>query len=447
MPELTLEEAPRKVRDLYQKAFAAYERNNLDYAMDLFTSLLELEPNLLQARKYLRAANVKATGGKKSGGLSGMGTVMKIKSAIKKDPREALQLAEKLLRTAPFSKSFLNTYEEAARAAGNLEAAIISYEAAHETYSTEIEFLRKLASLYMDAEQTAKGRSVYETILRMNPKDQTAIKHLKDASALDTMQSGGWTGASSYRDVMKDKKGAELLEQEGRSSKTGEASSGLLAETESKVKREPENMNYRRALAELYIKSSRFADAIQLLQEGMEISGNVDPQIELMIGEAQEKVLESELQVLQDAGDPAAADKEMELEQYRMDAAASRVERYPNDLSYKFNYGRQLYKHDFFNEAAQQFQLSQRSPQKRIESLYYLGLCFKAKGQMDIAIDQLAKAVAELPTMDNQKKDILYDLGSMYEEAGNADEAKNAYKAIYSVDIGYKDVDRKIEGS
>ena len=50
MPELTLEEAPRKVRDLYQKAFAAYERNNLDYAMDLFTSLLELEPNLLQAR-------------------------------------------------------------------------------------------------------------------------------------------------------------------------------------------------------------------------------------------------------------------------------------------------------------------------------------------------------------------------------------------------------------
>lgn len=447
MPVLTLEEAPRKVRDMYRKAFAAYERNNLDYAIDLFTGLLELEPNLLQARKYLRAANVKVTGGKKSGGLAGMGTVMKVKSTIKKDPRAALQLGEKLLRKAPFNQSFLDTYEEAARAAGNLEAAIISYEAARETYSKDIPFLRKLASLYMDAEHTALGREIYETILRMNPKDQTAIKHLKDAAALDTMQSGGWAGATSYRDVIKDKKEAVLLEQEGRSSKSGEASTDLLTDTESKVAREPENMNYRRALAELYIKSSRFTDAIEVLEKGMEISGNIDPQIELMIAQSKEKILESEVQALQEAGDPAAADKETELEQYRMDTAAERVQRYPNDLAYKFDYGKILFKHDFFNEAAQQFQLSQRSPQRRIDSLYYLGLCFKAKGQMDIAIEQLAKAVAELPTMDNQKKAILYDLGSLYEEAGNAEEAKNAYKAIYSVDIGYKDVDKKIEGS
>lgn len=447
MPVLTLEEAPRKVRDLYQKAFAAYERNNLDYAMDLFSTLLELEPDLLQARKCLRAANIKATGGKKTGGLSGMGTVMKIKSVIKKDPRAALQLGEKLLRMAPFNKGFLEAYEESARAAKNLEAAIISYEAAQDAYATDVAFLRKLALLYMDSGKTAEGREIYETIVRMNPKDQTAIKQLKDAAALDTMQSGGWTGATSYRDVMKDKKEAVLLEQEGRSSKSGEASTDLLAETELKVKREPDNMNYRRALADLYIKSARFSDGIDVLQKGMEISGSVDPQIELMISEAKEKMLASEAKALRDAADPAAEEKEIELEQYRMDTAADRVARYPNDLSYKFNYGKLLYKHNFYNEAAQQFQLSQRSPQKRIESLYYLGLCFKAKGQMDIAIEQLSKAVAELPTMDKQKKDILYDLGAMYEESGNVQEAKSAYKAIYSVDIGYKDVDKKIEGS
>ena len=450
MPEMTLEEAPRKIRDMYNKAFAAFERNNLDYAMDQLTVLLELEPNLLQARKLLRKGNVLAMAGKKGSmaGLSGMGTMMKLKGSIKKDPIAALQLGEKLIRSAPFNKGFLDAYEEAARAAENLDAAIISYEAAREEYSTDVDFLRKLAKLYMDAGASSQGREVYEAILRTNPKDQTAIKNLKDAAAVDTMQSGGWVGAKSYRDVMKDKKEAVLLEQQNRAGTTGGASSDLVSDTEAKVTREPENMNYRRALAELYMKGSEYVKAITTLEEATQITGNVDPQIEMMISTAKERLLEEEMTGLRDAGDTAAADeKELELEQYRMDEAAGRVENYPNDLGYKFDYGKLLFKHEFLNEAAKQFQLSQRSPQRRIESLYYLGLCFKGKGQVDIAIEQLAKAVSELPTMDNMKKDILYELGSMHEGAGDAEEAKKAYKAIYSVDIGYKDVDKKIEGA
>ena len=34
----------------------------------------------------------------------------------------------------------------------------------------------------------------------------------KDAAAIDTMQSGGWEGAGTYRDVMKDEKEAALFE-------------------------------------------------------------------------------------------------------------------------------------------------------------------------------------------------------------------------------------------
>lgn len=453
MAEVKLEDVPRKVRDLYNRAFAAYERENLDYAMDMFLSVLDLEPGLLSARKYLRASSVKEfrqKGNALSAAMApiqGLGKMMKLKSSLKKNPVEALKQGELLLRSSPFNKSFLEAYEEAARAADLLEAAILSFEVAKDEFQKDRDFLRRLGKLYMDAGDTAKGRAVYEQIVQMDPKDQDAIKELKDAAAVDTMQSGGWVGAKSYRDVMKDKDEATLLEQENRAVKSGDSSDNLIENAKAKIQREPENINYRRSLADLYIKNENYQAAIQELEEALKISGNADPQIERAISDARVAELENEVEALKEAGDPAAEEKETELEQFRIDQAGDRVQRYPNDLGFKFEYGKLLFKHEFLNEAAQQFQQSQRSPQRRIESLYYLGRCFAGKGQMDIAIEQLKKAVSELPSMDKLKKQILYDLGEMHEKAGQADEAKQAFKEIYSVDIGYRDVAAKIEGS
>jgi hypothetical protein len=47
--------------------------------------------------------------------------------------------------------------------------------------------------------------------------------------------------------------------------------------------------------------------------------------------------------------------------------------------------------------------------------------------------------------MDTTKKDVIYELGLLYEAMGNVEEAKNHFKQIYSVDIAYKDVAQKIE--
>ena len=43
MAEITLEEAPRKAREHFDKGFVAFERGNLDYAMDMFESALEAD--------------------------------------------------------------------------------------------------------------------------------------------------------------------------------------------------------------------------------------------------------------------------------------------------------------------------------------------------------------------------------------------------------------------
>lgn len=453
MAEVKLEDVPRKVRDLYNKAFAAYERGNWDYAMDMFMTSLELEPGLLKARTMLRAASFKKTQAQSGiasslAGLQGMGTLLKLKATLNKNPGNALQLAEKLLRIAPLNKTFLLAYEEAARAADQPEAAIISFEAARDRFSGDLDFLQHLGKLYMDTENTSKGREVYEQIVNMNPKDQHALKQLKDAAALDTMQTGGWVGAKSYRDVIKDKKEATLLEQENRAVQAGDSAESLIKNTLAKIQREPDNLNFRRALADLYMKQHHYAEAIAALEEAKTLSGNADPQIERTISTAREKQMEQTVKSLREKGQNEEADaKALELEQFRVDEAAARVKQYPNDLLYKFEYGQILFQHDFFNEAAQQFQQSQRNPQKRVESLFYLGRCFRAKGQIDIAVEQLQTAVSELPSMDTLKKEILYELGVMYEQSNRTEEARKVFKTIYSVDIGYRDVASRVEGS
>jgi hypothetical protein len=59
MAEVSLDDAPRKAHDLFDKGFSALERGNLDYSMDMLMSALDIEPRLLQARKFLRAAAVR----------------------------------------------------------------------------------------------------------------------------------------------------------------------------------------------------------------------------------------------------------------------------------------------------------------------------------------------------------------------------------------------------
>ena len=51
MAEVELEQAPRKARDHFDKGFAALERGNFDYAMDMFGLALELCPQLTRARR------------------------------------------------------------------------------------------------------------------------------------------------------------------------------------------------------------------------------------------------------------------------------------------------------------------------------------------------------------------------------------------------------------
>ena len=451
MPEVQIEDAPRKARDLFEKGFGAMERGNLDYAMDMFMTVLELEPRLLKVRKFLRAAQIKKRGKGNAfthslATVKGVGLMLNAKSKLAKKPLEAVTAAEKLLRIDPLNMAFLNILGEAAVAAEMPEVAVQALELAREHSPRNAELVDRLGRIYLDVGETLKARECFELLVVLRPKDQKAIKALKDSAALDTMKSGGWSAAGSYRDIMKDQKEATILEQQARV-KTGGSVESLIEDTLAKINAEPENINYQRTLGDLYARANRFDEALEVLSGALARAGGSDPDVDRAIANTRTKDYDHRLAELRQSGqDAEAAAVEAERETFVFTNAQDRVKKYPTDLQFKHDLGVLLYERGEVNEAVQLFQASQRSPQVRTDALFYMGQCFAQKKQYDIAAEQFQKAVEDLTKMDDTKKKILYELGRVYETMDQADKAKTYYKEIYSADIGFKDVAQKIEG-
>ncbi len=458
MAEVTLEQVPQKVRDLFNRGFTAIERGNVDYAIDMLTACLGMEPLFHQARRYLRAAEIKRF--RTRGGnafthlistITGFPTVATAQAMINAGkPMQAIHAIEKVLSKDPLNLSYIKVLAKAAEAAGEPDIAIQTLAMVREHQPHDTFVLNLLGRLYMKTEQPRLARECFETLCELKPNDTAALKALKDAMATDSMTTDGWAKAAAsgkgFRTMIRDEKEATILEQENKAVKGQQDVESLIAENLARVQREPGNINYRRALAQLYAGSARFDQAILTLQEALAVANGRDPQIEQAVSHVRLQAFEHDIKRLRESGMTAAVEeKEKERDQFLFNDVQDRATRYPNDLQIKYEYGLLLFQQNRINEAVQQFQAAQRNAQRRISSLYYIGLCFKAKQQYDMAIEQLNKALEELPVMDDQKKAVLYELGQILESTNRLPEAIDHYKQIYQIDIGYRDVAAKVE--
>ncbi len=458
MAEATLEQVPQKVRELFNRGFAAMERGNLDYAMDMFTASLQLEPLFHQARRYLRAAEVKQF--KSRGGnalthlmasVTGLPTILKAQAMLNAGkPMQAIAAIEKVLRKDPLNPSYIKILGKAAETAGEHEIAIQTMVLALEHNPHDTFILNWLGQLYMKTEQPRLARQCFETLCELKPNDTFALKALKDAMAIDSITTDGWAKAAAsgkgFREMIRDEKEADILEKENKAVKGQSDIEILIAENKGRIQREPGNINYRRALAQLYSSNQRYEDAIRTLQDALAVAGGREPQLDQAISTVRLQAFDHEIKRLKESGMTAAAEaKQQERDQFLFNDVQDRVSRYPNDLQVKYEYGVLLFQQQRTNEAIQQFQAAQRNAQRRVSSLFYIGLCFKAKQQYDMALEQLEKAASELPVMDDQKKEVVYELGQVLESSGRMKEAIDYYKQIYQIDIGYRDVAAKVE--
>ena len=459
MAEKTADHVNPRARDFHNKAIAALERNNLDYAIEMFQQALAMEPNFIQARKFLRAAQMKRA--ESAGRFGRMMTaaktaplLTKAKMAVSKNPTEAMVLAEQILSEDPKNGQALTLLAEAAEAAKFPETAVQTLEHYTKLSSRDTKVLHWLARLYGGIERWDMAREIYERLIQINPNDFDAQKGIKDSTAHGAMQTGGWEEAGSYRDVIKDKEEAVALEQKARVVRAEDMIENLIKENLAKLNQEPGSPVIRRELGRLYTQKGDFETALNYLEKLFAEEAGADPTLEKEIADIKAKRITAKIteKKQQLASNPAnavviqneIAALEHEHDQLQLVEAERLAERYPNDLMYRFDLGVLYMKTGNIDGAIPQLQKAVGQPQRRIASLNYLGQCFQQLAMHDLAIDQYAKAIEEIPMMDGLKKEIVYNLASAYEAIGEHEKAVAEYKKIAAVDFGFRDVREKI---
>ncbi|MBA4387768.1 MAG: hypothetical protein C0404_07295 [Verrucomicrobia bacterium] len=449
--EINVEKASQRAKDLYNKGSLALERGNFDFAIEVLYSAVEMEPGLVPARKLLRIAEIRKFRQKKSGWLSSMTSsasslpgYLKTQALFKSNKaEEALVASEALMKVEPLNVRYVKMFVESAVSVGMPNAALQTLELVREFHPNDIYILSCMGTLYQKIGRTKSAKECIEKLCEISPNDPEVNKLLKDITAIDSMKV--WDDASDYRDVIKDKKEAELLEKESKAVTNLNDVDVLIADVMQRIQQEPENMKLYRSAARLYIQKQDFAQAVALLEKAISLNPG-DPELDVALNSARVGQYDFHISEMEKQGrQNEAVDLRNQRVQYIFDNLSDRVRRYPNDLKLRYEWGLMLYEHDYVNESIQQLQLAQRSPKHRIRSLYYLALCFKQKKQYDLAHEQLEKAKEESPIMDGTKKDIFYELGCVDELMGQNDRALGYFKEIYQVDIGYKDIAQKVE--
>src|SRR5437016_11439132 len=213
-------------RSHWLKAVAAIELRNFGYAISLLQGILKQEPQFLTGRQLLRRTEVtrlKAAKKKFFNVSTASVSVMKAQREMKKDPKRAVELIEKILEDEPYHKQANLALKEAASAAGWLETAVFALQTYLEENPRDTKVLHELARLYHDLGESEREVEIYNRISVIDPADAAAMRLGKDASARDSMKSGGWAAAASYRDLIKDKEAAVSLEQQSRMQLTEES--------------------------------------------------------------------------------------------------------------------------------------------------------------------------------------------------------------------------------
>jgi tetratricopeptide (TPR) repeat protein len=309
------------------------------------------------------------------------------------------------------------------------------------------------ATALAEVGETSRAEKLLVDLLRLSPNDNDLALALKNAAAKKTLNEGGYDdlagGEGSYRDILKDKQEAVSLEQEQRVQKSDDVAERLIREYELRLKTEPRNFKMLRSLAELYTQKKQFEHALECYRKvkASDIGGS-DPTLDRAIAETIVRRYDHQVEQL----DPAAADFPEQLARineekiaYQVEECQKRVEKFPTDLLIRFEMGLLYFQAGKISEAIQEFQKAQANPHKRIASMNYLGQCYARRKMHDLAARAFQNALKEKTLFDDEKKDLIYNLGCVLESMGKKEEAIEQLKQIYEVDIAYKDVAAKVD--
>ena len=447
MPEKDHNVVGMEARQLWERGYEQLEKKQWDYAMELLCMAVEKDPGFFECRMALRAAQVKkyenaSSLAKIAGTAANAHNMAQAKVALaRKNYFGALSHAEKVLCADPESSVAHRVIVDASSALDLPQTMISSLQMLKKVNPENKDLTKELATALEMLGDWDQAEQVMGQLAAVNPDDPVLQQAYKDTAAKATIFRGQYekmmTEPGAVEEGLGDNAEAETLSAD-------EALDEKIYHMEERLQEEPDNYKLGVDIAKLYVQRRDFDRAFEYYDWVLENNQVSDSAIDRAVADALQARYDYDIEAFPE-GSPEREGLVRERDGVLLENCQERAERYPTMLEFRFELGERLLRMDQVNEAIQAFQKAQNSPKHKLDSLNYLGQCFMKRGMHDMALSQFEKALGEKKVMDQQRKELVYNLACVYEEQGRREEAAGYFKEIYEVDINFLDVADKVE--
>lgn len=478
LPRLTAEQR-RAAAGQFERANQVIASGNLDYGLQLLLNCCTIDPanpiyrqTLRQTQKTKYQNNLK---GQSLAFLTNLRAKVKMKAALKTGNYvKVLEHGEQVMMRNPWD---ISTSLAMARAFEELELTGLALWTLDQVRHVDVnnpKINRPLARLFEKAGNFTAAMALWELVRKAQPGDLEAQHKHKDLAASATIAKGRYENAvqgeapsplssplASSPPVKSDETAVE--QQVAQQTETALPLAGAsvtmkvpreVAALKAKIQANPNNPNAYLHLASLWRRADQFAEARQVLKDGLTPTANnfdllmelTDLDIEVFrrdLAVAEEKMRQQpQSQELQNLRNRLAK----EVASRELDYFRQKADRYPTDASFRFEMGVRLLKTGQIDEAIRILQAIRTDPRHQGKALVYLGFCFKSRNNWRLAQRNFEEALTRLHTTDDAlRKEILFQLAQGYAESGDLNRAVDLACELANLDFSYKDIGKLLD--
>ncbi len=410
-------------------------KGNYDYAIELFGSCVAGDPaSAIYLQKFMEALSKKFSG-KKKGGLASLlsagsrGSLKRLVASGK--TREALKTGLDVLKKDPFDVACILSLADACGEAHCLETQGLFLRRALDVAPKDISVNKHCANYKERLGEYDQAISCWQRLAGTKSVREEADREIARLSVEKTRQK---------------------LESRGVSSKESSDVSPLQ-ELRQKLAASPTDYETAFELSDLLEREASIEEAETVLLDVLAASGNdlkVREHLEdRQIRWAKQRVMVAEKQLQntdsEDNKETVARLKTALLKQ-EIDVFAARVERYPDNVSWKYELAMRLKTAGSPAEAIKFFQQVQMDSRRRGAVALELGECFQKIKQYPLAMRNYQTAVESLGDREvESRKRALYRAGVLAAAMKDKDAALKFLSNLAELDFGYRDVAERLQ--
>lgn len=469
-PDPTSEQR-RIAAERFERANEVIATGNHDYGIQLLLTCTKLDPGNLTFRQILRrtqkAKFQNNLRGSRFASISTSAHRARIKAAKRAhDFIKVLHHGEEILTRNPWDLGTQMDMAEAADALGWLDMAVWILEQARQRDGKDPALNRALARLYEKRGNFTQAIALWEIVRRASPQDVEAQHKGMDLAASETISRGQYELGARLkpRTEPEEEETDEAVQELDGGTEVAPLNDRVAREAApllTKIAANPTDPLGYLQLAAVYVRCGRYDDARDALNNGLGATGqHFQIRIELMELELEPfrrnlAITEDKIADLPPPGEhrtPEINAQEQELRKIRlrilkevnareMELFRLKVDRYPNDMNHRTEFGLRLLRSNQVDEAIAELQIARKDPRCLWRALVYLGFAFRTRNNWRLAQRNFQEALAHIPPGEEaQRKEVMFQLAHGMAEAGELAAAIDMANELANLDFTYRDI-------